>query len=83
MKSFAAMLTFFTLVGSLHAADMVVTRNGSQPSVTGATATFTGSVRNDPLFDATQWHPREPQPASSPSTQALARPGTPIPWVRR
>ncbi len=46
------MLTSFALVGSLHAADMVVTRNGSQPSITGATATFTGSVRNDPLFDA-------------------------------
>jgi len=52
MKSFAAILVSFALVGSLHAADMVITRNGTLPSAKGSTATFTGSVRSDPLFDA-------------------------------
>jgi 4-carboxymuconolactone decarboxylase len=32
---------------------MVITRNGSRPSITGPADYFTGSVRIDPLFDAT------------------------------
>lgn len=33
--------------------DIVITRNGSQPSVKGPGAWFTGTVRIDPLFGAT------------------------------
>lgn len=54
MKLFAATLVWFVFKGSVHAADMVVTRNSSRPSVAGAQTTFTGSVRSDPLFDAVE-----------------------------
>jgi quercetin dioxygenase-like cupin family protein len=52
MKYLAATLASFAMVGGVQAADMVVTRNGSQPSVKGAAAAFTGSVRSEALFDA-------------------------------
>lgn len=52
MKSLVSALASFALVAGVQAADMVVTRNGSQPSVKGAAATFTGSVRSEALFDA-------------------------------
>lgn len=52
MKTLVATLASFALVASVHAADIVVTRNGSQPSVKGSAATFTGSVRSEALFDA-------------------------------
>ena len=51
-KALAAFMTLLALIGGVQAADMVVTRNGSQASVKGAAATFTGAVRADPLFDA-------------------------------
>ena len=52
MRSLAAFLACVAFVSTTQAADMVVTRNGSQPSINGALSTFTGSVRSDPLFDA-------------------------------
>jgi quercetin dioxygenase-like cupin family protein len=52
MRSLAAFLASVAFVSATDAADIVVTRNGSQPSAKGASTTFTGSVRSDPLFDA-------------------------------
>jgi len=34
---------------------MKITRNGSQPSATGSSDWFTGTVRIDPLFQAPAW----------------------------
>lgn len=52
MKTRSALLLAIVFAGSAHAADMVVTRNGSQASAKGPAATFTGSVRSEALFDA-------------------------------
>ena len=43
----------FVVTGLAHAQeprDLTITRHGTQPSVKGPAATFTGSVRVDPLF---------------------------------
>lgn len=53
--------------------DIEITRNGSQPSVKGPAAWFTGTVRIDPLFNA-------PQPARVGGATVTFEPGARTAW---
>ena len=59
---------------STAVSEPVILRNGSQPSIKGPDAWFTGTVRIDPLFPA-----HTPARASS---RAPVRHGIPILWGR-
>ncbi len=56
MRLIAAIATTLFVIGSVSAyadassSEIVITRNGSQPSTRGPADNFTGSVRVDPLF---------------------------------
>ena len=60
---------------------MQITRSGSQPSRIGPPENFTGAVRVDSPFRGTI--PPVSAARSSPSSLALAPPGTPIRSARR
>ena len=60
---------------------MEIKRSGSQPSGKGPADWFTGTVRIDPLFSPPD--PARVRAPASPSSLALAPPGTPIPSARR
>ena len=55
MKTLNAIAASVVLVASagLHAHTIEIARSGSQPSAKGSAQYFTGSVRVDPLFPAT------------------------------
>ncbi|HEX7183645.1 MAG TPA: carboxymuconolactone decarboxylase family protein [Thermoanaerobaculia bacterium] len=52
MKLLAATVLSFSLVASASGQTITIARSGSQPSRPGPTENFTGSVRVDPLFQA-------------------------------
>ncbi|WP_425146720.1 (R)-mandelonitrile lyase [Deinococcus sp.] len=52
---------------------MNITRNGTQPSVTGPSAWFSGTVRIDPLFTA-------PAPARAAASAVTFEPGARTAW---
>ena len=52
MKLLAATALSFSLVASVSAQTLSIARSGTQPSQQGPAANFTGSVRVDPLFQA-------------------------------
>ena len=65
---------------STAVSEPVILRNGSQPSIKGPDAWFTGTVRIDPLFPAHT--PARAQALTSLSSREPVRHGIPILWGR-
>lgn len=57
-----------------------ILRNGTQPSIKGPEAWFTGTVRIDPLFPSHGSARAQPHPSRL--SRARAPPGIPTRWAR-
>jgi len=73
MKLRLALAAAAVLAGSVSAADLTVTRNGTQLAAMGGAANFTGAVVSTPLFDAKE-------PARASAGQVTFEPGARSAW---
>jgi 4-carboxymuconolactone decarboxylase len=73
MKLLAVTVLSFSLVASASAQTISIARSGSQPSRPGPAESFTGSVRVDPLFQASD-------PARATGAYATFEPGARAAW---